>query len=357
MTNRTTLNESLDIFKLDIPQAEVYLFGCTLTLLIVLIILGNSLVWAVFWRFRNLRNLTNYFVCSLAVADILVPVLRVIFIVISIFKERWIFGLTWCEISSMCGVFLCGSSILHLCAISIERLIAIKWPLSYNTKVTSKRVIIVLSYIWIQSSLLSIIPVLPVDIAEHRFNPHIAECEIDWHKDPILTLLLFFFYFFVPVNIMIIAYATMFKEARRNTRRVQTFHLRVNGKSTFSAFKKELKAVKTLAVVIGVFFVMWMPFFVITTIRAFKPERYVAGWLQRLVMTLAYANSACNFVIYALMNFHYRSAFVQVLAGRRGDGRWIRSNSILPSQNVRKASRRLEDRSTIKAANDQVWAS
>ncbi|XP_031567683.1 histamine H2 receptor-like [Actinia tenebrosa] len=357
MINQTAVNDSsLDMFRLNIPKAEVFLFGCTLSLLIMLITLGNALVWIVFWRFRNLRNLTNYFVCSLAVADILVPFLRVVYIVISIFKERWIFGLSWCEISSMCGVLLCGSSILHLCAISIERLIAIKWPLSYNTKVTSKRVIIVLSYIWIQSSLLSIIPVLPIDIAQHRFNPDTAECEIDWHEDPKLTLLLIFFYFFVPINIMIIAYATILKEARRNTRRVQTFHLRVNGKSTFSVFKKELKAVKTLAVVIGVFFVMWMPFFVTTTIRAFKPERYVSGWLQRLVMTLAYANSACNFVIYALMNFHYRSAFVKVFAGRTG-ARWIRSNGILPSQNLKNASRRIEDQSTLKQFNDQAWAS
>ena len=339
MVNQTAaLNESLDMFSLRIPKAEIWLFGCTLSLLIVLIILGNTLIWIVFWRFRNLRNLTNYFVCSLAVADILVPVLRVIYIVISIFKERWIFGLTWCEVSSMCGVFLCGSSILHLCAISIERLIAIKWPLSYNTKVTSIRVFIVLSYIWLQSSLLSIIPILPVDIAKHRFNRHTAECEIDWHANPKLTILLFFFYFLVPISIMIVAYATMFKEARRNTRRVQTFHLRVNRKSTFSVFKKEVKAVKTLAVVIGVFFVMWMPFFVITTIRAFKPESYVTGWLQRLVMTLAYSNSACNFVIYALMNFHYRSALVQVLAGRT-KGRWIRSSAvIMPSQNLRSIS-------------------
>jgi hypothetical protein len=275
----------------------------------------------------------------------MVPILRVIYVIISMFRERWIFGLTWCEISSMCGILLCGASILHLCAISLERLIAIKWPLSYTSKVTRKRVILALSYIWFQSSLLSLIPVLPVDIAKYSFNPHMAECEVDWRQNPKLTLLLLFFYFVVPVNIMLTAYANIFKEVRRNTRRVQTLHLKVNGKSAFSVFKKELKAVKTLAVVIGVFFVMWMPFFVTTSIRAFKVENFVAGWVQRLVITLAYANSGCNFVIYALMNFHYRRAFVQVLTDRT-ERRWMHSNGDLPSQ-IRNSSRRL-NRLTIK---------
>ncbi|KAK3699378.1 hypothetical protein QZH41_006556 [Actinostola sp. cb2023] len=174
-----------------------------------------------------LRNLTNYFVCSLAVADFLVAILRVVFVAISIFNGRWVFGLTWCEISSMCGVLLCGASILHLCAISIERLIAIKWPLSYTTKVTRKRVLVALSYIWIQSAVLSLIPLLPVDYAKHRFNPQMAECEINWRRDPELTLFLLFFYFFVPINILLIAYAQIFKEVRRNTRRVDKLQLDV----------------------------------------------------------------------------------------------------------------------------------
>lgn len=309
---KTNENITADAFAIFIPSAECIVFGSALSFVAVVILVGNSLVCLVFWRFRQLRNLTNYFVCSLAIADFLVAVLRVVFVVVSVFKKKWIFGLTWCEISSMCSVLLCGASILHLCAISIERLIAIKWPLSYTSKVTPKRVLVALVYIWIQSSLLSLIPLLPVDYAKHRFNPEMAECEINWTQDPELTVILLFFYFFVPVNILLIAYAQIFSEVRRNSRRVHTLQLDVQ-KSAFSKFKKEMKAVKTLTVVIGVFFFMWLPFFTTTTLRAFKGDQFIKGWVQRFVLTLAYANSGCNFVIYALMNVHYRKAFLQVI--------------------------------------------
>lgn len=314
MVDNLQQNETLaDIFKIAIPSVEGIIFGSVLSVVVVLILAGNSLVCLVFWRFRQLRNLTNYFVCSLAIADFLVAILRVVFVVISVFKTRWVFGLIWCEISSMCSVLLCGASILHLCAISIERLIAIKWPLSYTSKVTQKRVLIALTYIWLQSSLLSVIPLIPVDYAKHRFNPHMAECEINWTQDPELTVFLLFFYFIVPVNILLIAYAQIFKEVRHNTRRLNTLQLDVQSKSAFSKFRKEMKAVKTLAVVIGVFFVMWLPFFTTTSIRAFKGDGFIHGWIQRFVLTLAYANSGCNFVIYALMNMQYRKAFLQVI--------------------------------------------
>ena len=148
---------------------------------------------------------------------------------------------TWCSISSMCGVLLCGASILHLCAISIERLIAIKWPLSYDIKVTPKRIVILLIYIWLQSFVLAIFPAL--GLAEHRFSPVMSECEIHWLKDPTLTILLLVFYFFLPVTIMVVAYAIIFKEVRRNSRRISTIESSGSQRGN-NKLKREMKAAK-----------------------------------------------------------------------------------------------------------------
>ena len=297
-----------------IPSIEAELYGIGLSLLSCLTLLGNILVCASFCRFRNLRNLTNYLVCSLACADLLVPLLREIYIAISGFKGEWVFGMTWCELSSMCGVLLCGASILHLSAISIERLIAIKWPLSYDITVTPKRILILLVYIWTQSFVLSIFPAL--GLAEYHFSPVLAECEIDWLKNPILTVLLTVFYFFAPVVIMFVAYALIFQEVRRNSQRISAIEHTGNRNFLRSRgmFKRDMKAVKTLAVVIGIFFLMWMPYFVTTTMRAFKGNSFVPGTLLRTVIVLAYGNSCCNFVIYAFMNRQLRNAFCQVLS-------------------------------------------
>jgi len=226
----------------------------------------------------------------------------------------------------MFGVLLCGASILHLCAISIERLIAIKWPLSYDMKVTPKRIVILLIYIWLQSLVLAIFPAL--GLAEHRFNSVMSECEINWLKHPTLTILLLVFYFFMPVTIMIVAYLIIFKEVRRNTRRISAIEYAGNQlQGASNVLKREMKAAKTLAVVVGVFFIMWMPYFVTTTIRAFGGDSAIPGALQRTVITLAYGNSCCNFVIYALMNSQLRHAFYQVLRGCCGRDTRLELNS------------------------------
>lgn len=74
-TSDPPLNDMLT----SIPPVESICFGVILSLLSVFTLLGNSLVCLAVWRFRNLRILTNYLVCSLAGADLLVPVLRVIY--------------------------------------------------------------------------------------------------------------------------------------------------------------------------------------------------------------------------------------------------------------------------------------
>lgn len=305
--NQTSNSEH---FLVSISPIGSFVYGIILSLLSILTLLGNSLVCLAIWRFRNLRNLTNYLVCSLACADLLVPLLRVIYVVISVFAGEWLFGETWCGISSMCGVLLCGASILHLCVITIERLVAIKWPLSYNIMVTRNRIVISLVYIWIQSIILALFPLL--GLVKHRFNPVLAECALYWQDQATFAILITVFYFLVPVTIMLVAYAIIFKEVRRNSRRISAIHYG-GPKNDSNRFTREKKAVKTLAVVVGVFFLMWMPYFVTTPLRAFQGDSSVPDAVLRIVITLAYGNSCCNFVIYSLMNSQLRNAFCRIM--------------------------------------------
>ncbi|XP_042765528.1 beta-ureidopropionase isoform X1 [Panthera tigris] len=93
----------------------------------VLAILGNVLVcWAV-WLNSNLQNVTNYFVVSLAAADIAVGVLAIPFAIT--------ISTGFCAACHNCLFFACfvlvltQSSIFSLLAIAIDRYIAIRIPL------------------------------------------------------------------------------------------------------------------------------------------------------------------------------------------------------------------------------------
>ncbi|KAG7516496.1 adenosine receptor A2b [Solea senegalensis] len=94
----------------------------------ILSISGNILVcWAVAIN-STLKNATNYFLVSLAVADILVGCLAIPFaITISIGIDLDFYG---CLFLACFVLVLTQSSIFSLLAIAIDRYLAVKIPLS-----------------------------------------------------------------------------------------------------------------------------------------------------------------------------------------------------------------------------------
>lgn len=101
-------------------------------LIAVFSVLGNVLVcWAVCLN-SNLQTITNFFVVSLAVADIAVGVLAIPFsIAISTGFCSKFYG---CLFIACFVLVLTQSSIFSLLAIAIDRYIAIKLPLRYGKR-------------------------------------------------------------------------------------------------------------------------------------------------------------------------------------------------------------------------------
>ncbi|XP_078088106.1 D(3) dopamine receptor [Mustelus asterias] len=122
------------------------------SLLIFAIIFGNVLVCLAVLREKSLQTTTNYLVVSLAVADLLVAILVMPWVVYLEVVGDWRFGRTSCNIFVTLDVMMCTASILNLCAISIDRYTAVVMPILYNTNYGSKRrVTIMISAVWILS--------------------------------------------------------------------------------------------------------------------------------------------------------------------------------------------------------------
>lgn len=88
--------------------------------------------------FRKLRVITNYFVVSLAFADILVALVVMPFNFSVQFYNEWIFTPIICDLWNSSDVYFTSTSILHLCCISVDRYYAIVKPLKYPIKMTKK---------------------------------------------------------------------------------------------------------------------------------------------------------------------------------------------------------------------------
>ncbi|TNN17920.1 5-hydroxytryptamine receptor 1, partial [Schistosoma japonicum] len=107
---------------------------------------------------KRLRTPSNFLIVSLAVSDLLVGLLVQPLATFRELHGYWPLGEGMCDMFISFDVLLCTASILNLCAISIDRYLAITRPLRYAAKRTPKRMMVMIILVWLFSALISIPP-------------------------------------------------------------------------------------------------------------------------------------------------------------------------------------------------------
>ncbi|XP_036435680.1 5-hydroxytryptamine (serotonin) receptor 1A a [Colossoma macropomum] len=183
--------------------------------LILMSIVGNACVIAAIALERSLQTINNYLIGSLAVADLLVSVLVLPMAALYQVLQRWTLGQAACDLFIALDVLCCTSSILHLCAIALDRYWAITDPVGYMTRRTLCRAAMLISLTWLIGFSISIPPVLGWRTPEDRANP--LECTIS--QDPAYTIFSTFGAFYIPLALMLVLYGRIFRAARFRIRR------------------------------------------------------------------------------------------------------------------------------------------
>lgn len=142
--------------------------------IILIGVIGNVLTLFVIICYDPLRDVTGMFLANLAVADLLQSTFGMPLIAASAFSRQWIFGETLCTISGLTNSLFCIASVLTLTAVSVDRWLAIVYPLKYRDWLTVVRVRIVLAYIWLQAISMAVLPVF----GWSRFVPFLVSLSV-----------------------------------------------------------------------------------------------------------------------------------------------------------------------------------
>ncbi|XP_058501883.1 D(4) dopamine receptor-like [Solea solea] len=178
-------------------------------LLIVVIICGNLLVCLSVFMEKALKTTTNYFIVSLAVADLMLAVLVLPLFVFSEFQDGvWTLSTTICDGLMTMDVMLCTASIFNLCAISIDRFIAVSIPLNYNRKHVDLRQTVLLSATWILALAVASPVIFGINNVPKR-DP--SECKLENDDYVVYSSVCSFF---IPCPIMLLLYCGMFRGLR-----------------------------------------------------------------------------------------------------------------------------------------------
>ena len=191
--------------------------GIIMSIIIICAVLGNLLVVVSVIRVRKLRVITNFFVVSLAIADILVALMAMPFNLSVELTGLWLFSYNMCNLWNSFDVYASTVSILHLCCISIDRHLAIVRPLDYPMVMTKRRVALMLCGVWIAPIVISFLPIFmewytfPANIKFLKDNPHVCRFTVN------ITYMLVSssISFWLPCSVMIYMYYRIYQEASR----------------------------------------------------------------------------------------------------------------------------------------------
>ncbi|XP_041832655.1 trace amine-associated receptor 1-like [Melanotaenia boesemani] len=210
---------------------------------------GNILVIISIIYFKQLHTPSNYLIFSLAVVDLLVGIVVFPFSMSYPLSSCLYYRELLCKIRDSFDVVLSTTSIFTLCCISVDRYYAVCQPLTYRTKISFQVVSVMILMSWGVSIFIA------VGFVITELNQ--KKCEQNCYLDDVLeTILAPVFSFYLPIIIMLYIYLRIYLVAQRQARSIQ-----ITTKSGVTVSNGERKATRTLAIVMGVFLICWLPFF------------------------------------------------------------------------------------------------
>ena len=287
------------------------------------IILGNTLVLLVTWREKSLHQPNKYFIACLAVADLLVGIFIGPVGVYGLFVDSGSRrNIHLCRFLIWIDTLVLTASICSLMFISFDRYLKISKPLQYRSRMTTSKSLKIIFIIWLISTAFATYAATPDSgstgflLNSGYFCSQLYDTRQDKRKE--YRTFLYISVAFLPAIVVLIMYALIFVVAHKRQKMLRSGELGETGQNQRSVLRQDLKIVRMLLIVVGVFLFCWLPYSIRNFIRINSPNTfynwYRRSWRSYLIYALVVAllpliNSLCNPIIYACLDQTYRGAF------------------------------------------------
>ncbi|XP_042286098.1 glucose-dependent insulinotropic receptor isoform X2 [Thunnus maccoyii] len=279
--------------------------GVILSIASCLIISTNLLVAAALLKLLLKKSSQSWcFVLNLALADAL--------------------GKTRCLMRMAFVTSPCTASILSMFLISLDRYVAIKMPLRYSQLSGKGTAFGSLVALWVCSLIMGFLPVMVRQLQTENYS---GLCAFFSVIDPGGIIILFSICFFPVLSVFVYIYLDILKIACSHQKQIcqirqagsrtadnhshQHYQHHHQNQQLRSRYWSHVKALRTVAVLVGCFLVLWCPFFVVCIVQLLCKICKLIAVLENYLWLLGLSNSLINPLVYA---FWQREVRLQLVA-------------------------------------------
>lgn len=307
-------------FGHDLRDSFVLVMGVYFIILSTLSLLCNAILIKTVALKRDLRNTTNLFMVSLAISDIFIALFVIPQDAIFLLNGHHVGGEASCGVKEVFFFLSLPASVMNLLLLTIEKCIKILSPRWYSKIFNRVNNFIILTVIW---TYIGLVALFPIYFAHVLGNIAVfVEFGVCWLQFPLFYIYFqLFANFFVPSFIILLLNFIIFGVAKRHYKiifkqRVDTVAAsRPHGSNSsycsinWLSIVRNMKAARTITLLVSVFIVTWLTFLVTVTINVQCGE-----CLKREIVWISnginYSSCLLNPIIYGLLNRQIRNVLI-----------------------------------------------
>ncbi|XP_078680734.1 QRFP-like peptide receptor [Branchiostoma floridae x Branchiostoma belcheri] len=277
-------------------------------------IIGNSLVIFSVCRNKCLRTGINFYLVSLAMADLVTAAVFAPMETVEFFLKDWQLGLFACKGVAFVHLLTRTCSALTLTAIAVERRHVITQPLKAKSSATTSRTRRLIAAVWVTSVLLCVPKLVGQRLIAQKvpFDVEVVyHCQLAWDStafQQIYAVYLMVLLFVIPVLGMLVSHIRAIYKLRGDSKENGGFLNGTGGNGGKRASKAQVTRI--LVIVVVLYAIFWGPMLILNLAMKFElVDRYTqAVYAMRLAFTLlSLLHSCVNPIAYAFVSRNFRS--------------------------------------------------
>lgn len=268
---------------------------------------GNVLVCLVIYKSRRLQSTTNYFVVSLAGADLCYGVFVMPFILSDIFARKWVAGAAICKMVRYVQLLVPLTMVSVLISICVDRYYTIIYPLSFKvTRSTAKRMILTS---WIVALVFASPAWYLYDVMQYSDGTSYCKMVLHTKWESLYSVFLAIFSYFVPIIGISIGYTKIFRFIWRSGVGGRTFQ-----RTTNAVPRSKVKMIKLIIVVNLIVIALLAPWYIMHLYFSTQySDYYVNPTVYIAVVWIFFSNAVAKPVLYLCYNSNFRRGCKEVL--------------------------------------------